>query len=107
MALPKCRSCGYELTMASTAAESGLAYDWGHEADCLARKLASTESKLEAVTKQRDDYEARGIEHIKIAGDLDEKLDAIRDVIYEQFSKGRASSLVALGRIEKLVKEPQ
>jgi hypothetical protein len=46
MALPKCRSCGYELAGTSSSVEGGLFYDWGHEADCLARKLKGAEDKL-------------------------------------------------------------
>src|SRR5690242_2671907 len=46
MSKPKCRSCGYELVHAGEMSPDYPVYDWGHEADCLARKLAATESKL-------------------------------------------------------------
>lgn len=38
---------------------------------------------------------------------LQSKLDAVREVIYEQFTKGKCSELVAVGLIEKIVREPK
>ena len=72
----------------------------------ITQTLASLREIGETVAYQLGDDNTENRAALIIA-DLQSKLDAVREVIYEQFTKGKCSELVAVGLIEKIIREPQ